>query len=205
MQVFILLDRSGSMASRWAEALGSINAYVEELTKAKETKKALVTLATFDSTAGTQFDVIRDKAPAKGWAKVSDVDATPRGGTPLFDAIGKLMTLAESGKPEKASIIIMTDGQENSSREMSKDAAKATLDRARVKGWPVIFMGADFDAMTQASSVGTQFGQTINASAGNYQSATLAMASMTADYAKTGMTRGFTTAERAKATGKSAV
>lgn len=203
MQVFILLDRSGSMATRWSEALGSINSYVEELTKAKETKKAVVTLATFDSSTVTHFDIIRDKAPAKSWAKVTGADASPRGGTPLFDAIGKLVTLAESGSPDKASIIIMTDGHENASREMSKDAAKATLDRARGKGWPVIFMGADFDAMAQASSVGTQFAQTINATAGNYAPATQAMASMTVAYAQTGMTRAFTSAERARAAGKS--
>lgn len=204
MKVYILLDRSGSMSTRWSEALGSINTYVEELTKAKDTKKAVVTLATFDSSATTQFDVIRDKVAAKGWNKVTDADAVPRGGTPLFDAIGKLMTLAEGDKPEKASIIIMTDGHENSSREMSRDAAKSTLDRARGKGWPVIFMGADFDAMSQASSVGTQFAQTLNASAGNYASATKAMAAMTADYASTGLTRAFTAQERASASGKSA-
>jgi len=151
------------MASRWSEALGSINTYVDELAKAKETKKAAVTLATFDSSATTLFEIIRDSAPVKSWEKVTDKDATPRGGTPLFDAIGKLMARAEADKPEKASIVIMTDGHENASREMSRDAAKATLDRARGKGWPVIFMGADFDAMSQASSVGTQFGQTLNA------------------------------------------
>ena len=33
MNVYILLDRSGSMSSLWSEAIGSINAYVEKLPK----------------------------------------------------------------------------------------------------------------------------------------------------------------------------
>jgi hypothetical protein len=56
LNAYILLDRSGSMSSRWSEALSSINAYVAELAK----DAAKVTLATFEGQDGLQFDVIRD-------------------------------------------------------------------------------------------------------------------------------------------------
>ena len=49
---YILLDRTGSMSNIWAEALGSVNAYVEALTKpadgAKPSGDDKVTLAVFD-------------------------------------------------------------------------------------------------------------------------------------------------------------
>ena len=51
MNVYILLDRSGSMASLWEEALGSINGYVSKLPK-----KTKVHMATFDSVS---HDIIR--------------------------------------------------------------------------------------------------------------------------------------------------
>lgn len=38
MNVYILLDRSGSMGSLWEEALGSINGYVKGLTDDIKTK-----------------------------------------------------------------------------------------------------------------------------------------------------------------------
>ena len=60
MNVYMLLDRTGSMSSIWAETLSSINAYVEKL--ANDKVDAKITLAMFDSNDGTQFDVIRKSA-----------------------------------------------------------------------------------------------------------------------------------------------
>ena len=48
---YILLDRSGSMAGKWGEALSAINAYVDELKSGKT--KSKITLVCFDRTAGS--------------------------------------------------------------------------------------------------------------------------------------------------------
>jgi Mg-chelatase subunit ChlD len=74
--------------------------------------------------------------------------------TPLFDAIGRIVGLAEGDKPERAVLVIMTDGHENASREMTKEGAKAALDRARAKGWEVVFLGAEFASFDDADAVG---------------------------------------------------
>jgi hypothetical protein len=74
--------------------------------------------------------------------------------TPLYDAIGRIVSLAETDRPEKAIIVIMTDGEENSSKEMTKGAAKAALDRVRAKGWEVVFLGAEFSKFDDAEGVG---------------------------------------------------
>jgi len=162
---YILLDRSGSMSNRWGEALSSINAYVED---AKGKVKTKVTVATFDSQVDMIFDIIRDKQSAKKWEPLTDKDATPRGMTPLFDAIGKVVTLAEGQDHKQTVIVVMTDGAENSSREVSQEAAKAALDRCRAKGWQVVFLGADFDAVRQGATVGVTMDSAINMTAGNY-------------------------------------
>lgn len=114
---FILLDRSGSMQSLWTEALSSINAYVKKLVDDKVDTG--VTLATFDSSDKLHFDVIRDRITPPTWRAVSNEDATPRGFTPLSDATGRIVALAEAGKYDKVAIIIMTDGHENASRELT--------------------------------------------------------------------------------------
>src|SRR5215831_2438641 len=125
---FILLDRSGSMQSLWIEALNSVNGYVKKL--ASDHVDTGVTLATFDKDGEEfKFEVIRDRIIPSTWRPVADQDATPRGMTPLNDAIGRIVALAKAGingvQYDKVAIIIMTDGLENASREYSHAAAKA--------------------------------------------------------------------------------
>lgn len=161
---FILLDRSGSMVPLWVEALSSINAYVKKLAEGKIDTG--VTLAVFDSEDGLQFDVIRDRITPSTWREVTSDDACPRGMTPLNDAVGKIVNLAKAGNYDKVAIIIMTDGQENSSRELSVEQAKSLLDDVRKLGWQVIFLGANFDNASQAASYGAVRGQTLSSAKG---------------------------------------
>lgn len=164
---FILLDRSGSMKSLWDEAISSINGYVKKLAEDKVDTE--VTLAVFDqgNEGWLDFSVLREKIRPEAWTDVATKEAPPRGMTPLNDAIGRIVSIAETLNPQKAAIIIMTDGHENSSRELNGKQAKALLQGCRDKGWQVIFLGANFDNMEQASNLGNAGGQTIMASAGN--------------------------------------
>ncbi len=156
MHAYILLDRSGSMQSLWAEALSSVNAYAKELDNKTDgdAVDAKVTFAVFDDQAGLQFDVLRKDVPALHWENVTDAEASPRGMTPLLDAIGRIVSLAETDNADQAIIVVMTDGMENASREVTREGAKAALDRVRKKGWEVVFLGANFDNIDDANSVG---------------------------------------------------
>lgn len=167
LDAYILLDRSGSMSSRWTEALVSINAYVKELAKGSAT----ATLATFDSHGTMQYDVLRDSVPATEWKDVTDAEAQPRGGTPLLDAIGRAVSAIESRPGKKKILIVMTDGEENQSSEMTKDSAKAAIDRFEKNGWQVVFLGADFNAFGEASKVGVGVGKVMRMNSGFYAAA----------------------------------
>ena len=153
---YILLDRTGSMEPIWSEALSSVNAYADGLATLDggPLVDADITLAVFDAQDGFQFDVLRENVDAERWAKVTSDEVNPRGMTPLYDAIGRIVSLAERDRPEKAVIVIMTDGEENSSEEMTKATTKAALDRVRKKGWEVVFLGAEFSNFDDAEGVG---------------------------------------------------
>jgi hypothetical protein len=168
VQSYILLDRTGSMADIWDEALTSVNAYADSFAAdapgaeiAGADIKTAVTLAVFDHQDGLQFDVLRDKVDPAHWSKVTNDEANPRGMTPLYDAIGRIVSRAEADAPEKAVIVIMTDGLENSSSELTKQGAKAALDRARAKGWEVVFLGAEFASFSDAEAVGMAASKTM--------------------------------------------
>lgn len=186
---FILLDRSGSMQSQWNEALNAINGYVRKL--AEDKVKTNVTLVVFDKEGEkASIDVIRDNVKPSKWKNVSDADATPRGLTPLNDAVGRIVSMSESKKYDKVAIIIMTDGFENASVELTVQQAKDALERCRAKGWQVIFLGANFDNAQQAASYGNSLGST--AKAVNLNAAMSATASLRSGYASRGIAMNYT-------------
>lgn len=192
---FILLDRSGSMDSLWTEALSSVNAYVKKL--ADDKVDTGVTLAVFDEQAGLEFHVIRDRITPPTWKLVSNEDAQPRGMTPLNDAVGKIVALANAGNYDKVAIIIMTDGLENASRELTVAQAKKLLDDCRAKNWQVIFLGANFDNAQQATSYGNASANTIQASGVNLRATMSVTASKRTAYGATGQSISYSDEEKA--------
>ncbi len=186
MQAYILLDRSGSMQSLWVEALSSVNAFAKELANKTDgpSVDSHVTLAVFDSQESLQFDTLRRKQPALHWEAVTDKDASPRGMTPLLDAMVRIISLAEGDNPDKAVIVVMTDGQENASREVTREGVKAALDRVKAKGWEVVFLGANFDNIADASSVGVGGGKQMAMSVGTMNESMSRLARKSRAYAQ---------------------
>jgi uncharacterized protein YegL len=180
----VLLDRSASMATRWTEAVASVNAYAEGLGKEKATKNAPITVAVFDSVS---FDVIRTNVIAKDWNPISDTELLPRGNTPLNDAIGKLNGIVEKSNVKRASVVIMTDGEENASTEVTKKAAGDMLEAMRKRGYEVLFLGIDFDNWHQASGYGNLQAQTMSVGKGQVTNLMTSNAVYSSNYASTGM------------------
>ena len=153
---YILLDRTGSMNSIWDEALGSVNAYVESVITPDDGPNVAndITFSVFDAQDGLQFDTLRRNVSGEDWRVITSDEVQPRGMTPLFDAIGRMVTLAEEDNPDKAVIVIMTDGHENASREFSRDNIREVLDRVEKRGWAVVFLGAEFASFGDADAAG---------------------------------------------------
>ena len=51
-------------------------------------------------------------------------------------------------------MVIITDGQENCSREYSKATIKKMISDKQEKGWKFLFLGANIDAVSEAGSLG---------------------------------------------------
>jgi Mg-chelatase subunit ChlD len=199
VKAYILLDRSGSMQTRWTETVGALNAYVAGLAGEKATKKTEVTVVAFDNQ--DLLLVVRSGVKASDWKPISEAELRPRGMTPLYDAIGKLVATVRQDSPEKATIVIITDGAENGSRELKKDAAKSMLDEMRAKQLDVVFIGADFDAFAQGSGLGNAAGSTIIMKSGSYGDAMSVLATRSMAYAAGGAVASFSDADRKRAAG----
>lgn len=197
---YILLDRSGSMASKWDETISSLNAYVDELSK--KGAKSTVTVAVFDDHNRMQFDVIRDSVDIKKWNKITTDEVTPRGTTPLLDAVSRIISIAEQKNSKKTVIVVITDGQENASREVTKEDVQKAVKRCEDKKWEVIFLGADFEAFGNAKMSGVGFDKTMTMTGSNYEDTMRNLAGKSASYGLTGQMMSFSDADRAEASKK---
>ena len=95
----------------------------------------------------------------------------PRGGTSLYDAIGKtidseldrLSSLPKGERPNKTLCVILTDGGENASREYHQDLIKRMINEMREEfNWEFIFLAANQDAMFTADGLGISKGNAMN-------------------------------------------
>jgi uncharacterized protein with von Willebrand factor type A (vWA) domain len=135
MNVYILLDRSGSMQNLWSEAVGSINAYVEKLPKETD-----VYMAVFDN----EYEVVR-QSKAGSWKPIGETEVSPRGMTALYDASARIMQRAIDDNADRTIVLIMTDGEENTSRNFKHADVLALTTKIDAKKWELIFLGANFD------------------------------------------------------------
>ncbi len=138
MKVYLLLDASGSMDTIWDEAVGSINGYAKGLPD-----NAALEVIAFSS--GIPFHKLRDGV-AGTWKDIRTTDLRPLGGTPLYDAFMDLAKAAEDYNDPNTVLVVMTDGQENSSRRHAATHVKDKITALEERKWPVVFLGANFDA-----------------------------------------------------------
>ncbi|HEY0724709.1 MAG TPA: vWA domain-containing protein, partial [Pyrinomonadaceae bacterium] len=175
---YILLDGSGSMQDKWWDTLAAVEAYVQGTKAANILSRVLV--QTFDS---NDKDCIQRDVPIAEWKSVLD---EPIGAwwssTPLYDAIRLMGSRLNDIDPPRASIVIVTDGDENCSQFTTLEEAKAVLDWCRAKGWQVTFIGAEFNNWSQASKLGADAATSIGVQTKKLADATAALAKKRARY-----------------------
>ena len=147
MDLSIILDRSGSMATIKSDVEGGFDTFVADQRKEAK-KKTTLTLVQFDSEA---IETVYERKPL---ADVPNLLLEPRGMTPLLDAVGSTIAKARETHSKKTLVVIITDGMENASHEYKKDAVKALIEDARKKGWEFIYLGANVDAFAEAGQIG---------------------------------------------------
>ena len=151
----IIVDESGSMGGLEKVTIGGINETIATIKKAQEdfadTQQHYLTLLTFD-TGGYGQPPIRLHMAAMPIAQVTEFnDYHPRGGTPLFDAMGESLTrLHEHIKDDEnatAVVTIITDGMENASRKWTSEALRHLIEQLKEEGWTFSYMGSCHDVV----------------------------------------------------------
>lgn len=148
VEIVVVLDSSGSMQIIKNDTIGSFNSF---LSSQKELEgKANLTLITFsDKTA-----VIKEGIDIKEVSPLNTETYQPHGGTALLDALGTTFNNLELKSPKKAIVCVITDGEENSSKEWKFDQIKHKTKAAEARGWQVLYLGANQDAFKVSRGLG---------------------------------------------------
>jgi Mg-chelatase subunit ChlD len=156
--ITVILDRTGSMEDIRDDTIGGFNAFLAG--QRASAGKATITLVQFDSQ--DPYEVVyafRDVADAPELTRKTYV---PRASTPLLDAMGRgmadldgrLAALDTADRPEHTIFVVVTDGQENASREVSRDQVVRMVEERKQRGWQFVFLSADLDAIGEAHELG---------------------------------------------------
>ncbi len=153
--ITILLDRSGSMSSIRKQMESGLK---ELFLKHREVPSTRVTLVQFDTE--NPYEEVFSRKPV---SEIEDIKISPRGGTPLIDALCNTIDrtgmrfswMKESERPDQVLFIVITDGEENSSRQFKKSDVKSRIETQKGKyNWQFMFLGADENSMNEAISFG---------------------------------------------------
>ena len=162
-EIVVVMDRSGSMLAIKDDMVGGFKNFLIE--QKEVDAPCVVSLYQFDDKFETVYEAVK-------LSKVESLELIPRGSTALLDAVGRSVALVQerhkkmtdSARPEKVVFVVITDGQENSSREWSREKIASVVKEVQngscdscgheKEGWQFLFLGANLDSFAEASKWG---------------------------------------------------
>jgi len=145
--ISFILDETGSMMSIKDKTISDFKEYLQQI----KSYKGIFTLTKFNS---NKVEVVYTK-PIKDVPELTKETYKPDATTPLYDAIGKTIKALEvdEGKQELL-VVILTDGEENASKEYDKKAIQALIKEKETKGWTFVYLGVGEAAWAEGSKLG---------------------------------------------------
>ena len=153
----IILDESGSMESIKKTTIQGFNEIVQTVKgigKEYPEQEHFISLITFN---GIGHKILHFIDPVEKLELIDGSRYKPDASTPLYDAMGfsfaKLRQVLENTKDYNVLVTIMTDGEENASKEYTGPAIKKLIEELKLNRWTFTYIGADHDVEKFARSM----------------------------------------------------
>ena len=157
LHICFVIDESGSMYPSVSDIIGGFQKLIDEQKQVKD-GECIVSVYRFANTVKSDFI-------GKSVQEVQPIEYNPGGCTAMNDGIGTaideiglwLSDMDESERPSKNLIVIMTDGEENASKEYTlQDVIDRIKHQEEKYNWSFIYMGTDLNSLDDAKTLGIQ-------------------------------------------------
>jgi uncharacterized protein YegL len=145
----IILDESGSMISIKKTIINGFNELINSVKNIEEEfqeQEHFISLISFNS---KKNNVIHFTEPVSKIITINDNNYNPESSTPLFDAMGlsilKLKHYLNDKNNYSVLVTILTDGEENASKEFSLIEIKRIIEELKTENWTFTYIGTDHD------------------------------------------------------------
>ena len=153
----IILDESGSMESIKKTIIQGFNEIVQTvkgIAKEYPEQEHFISLVTFN---GIGNKILHYIDPVEKLELIDDSRYKPDASTPLYDAMGfsfaKLKQVLENIKEYNVLVTVLTDGEENASKEYTGLTIKKLIEELKLNRWTFTYIGADHDVEKFAMSI----------------------------------------------------
>lgn len=165
-EVVALIDRSGSMNGKEEDTIGGVNSSLEIIRQdLKPNEQVNVSIKLFDH----EENLLIRSLNINNVRPIELRQYVPRGQTALYDAIGSTLTYFMEKKLhnptcyDKCLIYVATDGYENCSTNFNVKSLKKLITSAQESyNIELIYLGANQDAILEASKIGISPTHAIN-------------------------------------------
>ncbi|MFN5355555.1 MAG: vWA domain-containing protein [Bacteroidota bacterium] len=145
----IILDESGSMEGIKNTIIQGFNELVQTIQGIEQQFPDQEHLISFVSFNGLGHKSIHFREPAVSLKQLDMTSYMPNASTPLFDAMGFAINKLKHSLQEQSAynvlVTILTDGEENASKEFSGATIKQLVDELKLERWTFTYIGTDHD------------------------------------------------------------
>jgi uncharacterized protein YegL len=153
----IILDESGSMSPIKSNIIQGFNELVQTIQgieKKFPEQEHFISVVSFN---GIDVKMLHELDAACKLQEIDETKYMPNGSTPLFDAMGKGIAIVEKGlkgvNDYNVLVTILTDGEENASKEYTGSSIKKKVEELKKKNWTFTYIGTDHDIEKMAHSL----------------------------------------------------
>jgi hypothetical protein len=160
IHVCFVIDESSSMYTSVNDVKEGFRKIIDEQ-KANENGTCAISIFRFATTVRPADFIMQDIKEIH-----NELSYNPSGCTAMYDGIGNaideigkvLADMPESERPEKNLIVIMTDGEENSSHEYQPSRVREMIKHQEDKySWTFLYIGTDISNTNDADRIGVSY------------------------------------------------
>jgi Mg-chelatase subunit ChlD len=149
-KIVIVLDESGSMSNIRSDMIKSMNDIITEQQQVED-RPATFTFVKFNN----KINRVIENQPLESIKNLTSEDYNPNGPTALYDAIGDTIDWFRNEK--NVLMVIVTDGNENSSRSYNKQEVNRMIEQKKNNNdWTYVYLSCNLSTRDQGNNIGLE-------------------------------------------------